>query len=299
MVLVVKASWTDHCSLSEGSYYACEEDNQCVIKAVASEAKYTNLTSCMVECESSEDYVAGEQEPMVFNWTFSALLSMPLYSFAFNCLIQFPPLLHELDNPTPGRAKAFVFTGISFSLVLYTMAAFAGYVSIICFVQYGGIYCKFQQHNLDGLNLTEIPFNVFINLLFNAFVNYSKSLRYLSFCDQTVGDVLDCYPFEDIYILWGRVALSFVLCCSFPLYSHAMRSSLHVHIWPEEDEMNWKGVFCSVTILLSALGIALLDADIDFILGFTGAIAATQLVVILPMLFMWKTVQLSKVSLFS
>ena len=121
--------------------------------------------------------------------------------------------------------------------------------------------------------------------------------RYFSFCEQTVGDVLDCYPFEDTFILWGRVALSFVLCCSFPLFSHAMRSILHVHIWPEDPEMSWKGVVCSIVIVFTVLGVALLDADIDFILGLTGALAATQLLVIIPMLFMWKTVQLAKVCL--
>ena len=124
-VIAFKAPWNNHCSISEESFYTCKE-NQCVIKSVLAEAQYTNLTSCMVGCEKNYEYVTGEEEPQKFVGSFSALLSIPLYSFAYTCQVQFPPLLHELDTPTAGRVKFFVFTGVLFSMMLYALSAFAG-----------------------------------------------------------------------------------------------------------------------------------------------------------------------------
>ena len=72
---------------------------------------------------------------------------------------------------------------------------------------------------------------------------------------------------------------------------------MHIHIWPKEQEMNWKGVLCSCVVLFSVLSITLLNADIDFILEFTGALAGTQLLIVIPMMLMWKTEKVLKVKL--
>lgn len=43
------------------------------------------------------------------------------------------------------------------------------------------------------------------------------SSGYMSYCNLTKGNLLGCYPANDAAVLVARVALVFVLTCSYPL----------------------------------------------------------------------------------
>jgi hypothetical protein len=105
---------------------------------------------------------------------------------------------------------------------------------------------------------------------------------YVAFCDKTTACILESFPASDNIIIAARIAICCVLSCVFPLFSHAIRGSIHRQFFESEEETGLKGVITTFLIVLVPSIIGVVNPPLDVVLGLAGAVAAVQLMLIIP-----------------
>lgn len=81
-----------------------------------------------------------------------------------------------------------------------------------------------------------------------------------------------------------RLAFGFSICCTFPALHYAARRALDQVLFhsKEGDAPTWRLVVETAAIVGSTLVIGLRFTDVAVVLGFTGAVAGTSILFILP-----------------
>ncbi len=105
---------------------------------------------------------------------------------------------------------------------------------------------------------------------------------YIAFCNKTTACILESFPASDNVIIAARIAICCVLCCVFPLFSHAIRGSVHRQFFESEEETGLKGIVTTFIIVAVPSVIGVINPPLDVVLGFAGAVAAVQLMLIIP-----------------
>lgn len=107
---------------------------------------------------------------------------------------------------------------------------------------------------------------------------------YLSFCDRSCPNILDCYPANNRPILLARIGIVFILLFSFPLASFAVRLGF--------DRMF--GLTTVTHFLVTAAVVAFANVvaiefdNLALVLGLNGAIGGSIIVQIFPGLCAWE-----------
>ncbi|GMI02761.1 hypothetical protein TrVE_jg12328 [Triparma verrucosa] len=176
--------------------------------------------------------------------------SLPIFCFAFNCQVQFLPIVAELKGGRSENGKTKV-----------TCLIF-GVMCGVC-----GLYC------LDA------------------------SVGYLSFCEDTLNNVLDCYEEDDVLVKVARIGFVVTLMFSFPLYSTAVVTSVHslTSGSNSNDELSRRRRVTLATAIVGSMAVIVsFDPPLDAVLGLTGAVGGCSLVYVFPGLFYYKAVQMTK-----
>jgi amino acid permease len=185
------------------------------------------------------DGVCSSGTAPVDEFVFSGSLgtSLPIFCFAFNCQVQFIPIVRELSDATASRVRSLVLGSMFFVLVLYSLDAGMGY---------------------------------------------------LTFCQDTLNNILDCYSEDDVLVTISQWAFTLILSFSFPLYSTAIATAADNIIGGEGQGSNPRR-FALVTAIIGSMAvITLFNPSLDAVLGLTGAIGGCALVYVFPGIFYHK-----------
>lgn len=101
---------------------------------------------------------------------------------------------------------------------------------------------------------------------------------YLSFCDRSCPNILDCYPANNRMILYARIALVLILLFSFPLASYNVRLSFNKRL----GLTTVTHFLVTFALVAFANVVAVQFKDLAVILGLNGAIGGSILVQIFP-----------------
>ncbi|KNC51047.1 uncharacterized protein AMSG_12027 [Thecamonas trahens ATCC 50062] len=115
-------------------------------------------------------------------------------------------------------------------------------------------------------------------------------LGYLSYGTEVRGDLLNNYSASDIYVNLGRVALTVVLACTYPLVFLPLRETtlglIVTHVWASAPVTRlWFRII--VVLLLNGItyGVAYLAPNLSAVLALVGATCGNLLAFILPGMF--------------
>merc|ERR1712130_595974 len=190
-----------------------------------------------------------------------------------------------MGGESPSEAAHLGITGGNIVLSQFTSGLFKALPLFVfaynCQVQFVSYKYNMYNPNTKRVRLMLSATMVFCMIIYMA----NASGGYLTFCGETLPNLLDSYKSNDDLILPARAALSFVLSCSYPLYSHAIRSSLELTFFDNDRSRKQKQIFYYGSTLLivgSMTAIAIFFKELDQVLGLTGAIAGSSLVYILP-----------------
>ncbi|GMH89359.1 hypothetical protein TL16_g11431 [Triparma laevis f. inornata] len=176
--------------------------------------------------------------------------SLPIFCFAFNCQVQFLPLVAELKG---GREEG-------------------GETKVLCLIF--GVMC-----GVCGLYCLD------------------ASVGYLSFCEDTLNNILDCYGEDDVLIKISRIGFVVTLMFSFPLYSTAVVTSVHSLTSSSSSSrgLSFGRRISLATIIVGSMAVIVsFDPPLDAVLGLTGAIGGCSLVYVFPGLFYCRAVRKMK-----
>jgi len=105
------------------------------------------------------------------------------------------------------------------------------------------------------------------------------------FGDALLGDVLlNLATLDGRFFQLLRLAFGLSVCCTFPALHYATRRALDQMLFhsKEGDAPCWRLVVLTAAIVGTSLAIGLSSRNVEIVLGFTGAIAATTILFILP-----------------
>jgi len=125
VVFIQMPAFSDVCQLAEVSMYTCVK-GQCVVEPRSLKATYLNLTSCAQGCEGSNGPAVSE--PIWANFGSGLWQSLPLFIYAFNCVVPFVPILTEMKRKRPTRIRTTLTFAVTVCLIAYCMCAFGGYL---------------------------------------------------------------------------------------------------------------------------------------------------------------------------
>eukprot|EP00730_Choanoeca_flexa_P020163 TRINITY_DN9859_c0_g1_i2.p1 TRINITY_DN9859_c0_g1~~TRINITY_DN9859_c0_g1_i2.p1 ORF type:complete len:446 (+),score=82.40 TRINITY_DN9859_c0_g1_i2:106-1443(+) len=111
---------------------------------------------------------------------------------------------------------------------------------------------------------------------------------YLTFFEDTQGNVLLNYDVDDVYIMVGRLGVAVVVLCSFPLLMHPCLDALQQMVFPDKPFTYTRRFILMIAAVGSAYAIAMLVSDVSLVLGIAGATGSTSISFILPPLFVLK-----------
>ena len=108
---------------------------------------------------------------------------------------------------------------------------------------------------------------------------------YLSFCDRVCPNILDCYPAENVLVLFARVSLIMILVCTFPVYAFPVRLALLRALKVKKQNKQKMSDALSLLIVFSALTLANIFSNLDVVIGLTGATCGVSTLILLPGIF--------------
>lgn len=123
------------------------------------------------------------------------------------------------------------------------------------------------------------------------------SVGYLSFCEDTLNNILDCYGEDDVLIKISRIGFVVTLMFSFPLYSTAVVTSVHslTRSSNSSSGLSFGRRISLATIIVGSMAVIVsFDPPLDAVLGLTGAIGGCSLVYVFPGLFYCRAVRKMK-----
>lgn len=126
VVFIQMPPLSDMCQLAEASMYTCSND-RCIVEPRFLRATYLNLTSCAEGCEGFKGPLVPE--PIWANFGPGLWQSLPLFIYAFNCVVPFVPILNEMKRKQAPRVRSTLTFAVTVCLIAYCMCAFGGYLA--------------------------------------------------------------------------------------------------------------------------------------------------------------------------
>ena len=119
---------TGACTLSDTASFICKSA-ECVIENDPRKYIYTNLTSCLEQCEhcTSPTGLAHTFSPI--HYTAGAFFSLPFFCFSSTCQVQFVPILAEMKEPSKKNVLKVLTYSFLMIFVVYVIASVSGYYS--------------------------------------------------------------------------------------------------------------------------------------------------------------------------
>ncbi|EDQ89351.1 uncharacterized protein MONBRDRAFT_37064 [Monosiga brevicollis MX1] len=111
---------------------------------------------------------------------------------------------------------------------------------------------------------------------------------YLTFFEETQGNVLLNYEVDDKFVMVGRLGVALVVLCSFPLMMHPCGDIAVEMLLPQRRFDTWPRVGVIITIIGVAYAIAMTVTDVSLVIGLAGSTGSTCISFILPPLFILK-----------
>ncbi|KAK8790862.1 hypothetical protein WA158_005493 [Blastocystis sp. Blastoise] len=219
------------------------------------------------------------------------LASIANYSCkASQCIIESNPLVASTDvSQCIEMCEQGSVTGdsrLDLNSFLFTLSSFFSLpffgFSNCCQVQFVPILARLREPTSKRVNIVIYSsfIVVFIVYCIDAFAGY------WSFCGFTTSNILDSYPVSDIWILFCRIAISVDLCFSIPLFTHPMRDMFFTLINFNPKYIH--NALVSVTVLIIAVIVAILFPNLSAVLGITGSLGSSSLMLIFPGLMYYK-----------
>jgi len=117
---------------------------------------------------------------------------------------------------------------------------------------------------------------------------------YLTFYDHTNGNILINYPDGDILISIGKIALTIIICFSYPVLGYPAREIFDQMVFNFHPAPKWRVIGEATAFFLITYLLAVAVPGITFIFGLIGATAGNLFIFILPGYFYLATLHVKE-----
>jgi len=108
---------------------------------------------------------------------------------------------------------------------------------------------------------------------------------YVQFGNQIQGNILNNYPDEDVFISLARIALSLIMCFSYPVLGYSARDIFDQCFFKTRSPPYSRILTESAVFVVLSLVLAIAVPGIQIIFGIVGASFGNMIVYILPAIF--------------
>ena len=105
---------------------------------------------------------------------------------------------------------------------------------------------------------------------------------YLSFGDKTQGNVLNNFPNDNLMVNIARLCFGLNMLTTLPLECFVCREVMTLYYFPHEAHNPNRHLIFTTSLVLSAMGMALITCDLGIVFELVGATSACALAYILP-----------------
>ncbi|KAK4575375.1 hypothetical protein LTR86_001229 [Recurvomyces mirabilis] len=105
---------------------------------------------------------------------------------------------------------------------------------------------------------------------------------YLSFGDRTQGNVLNNFPTDSVMINIARLCFGLNMITTLPLECFVCREVMTTYYFPSEPHNPNRHLIFTTSLVISAMGMALITSDLGIVFELVGATSACALAYILP-----------------
>ncbi|WPH00998.1 Hypothetical protein R9X50_00383200 [Acrodontium crateriforme] len=105
---------------------------------------------------------------------------------------------------------------------------------------------------------------------------------YLSFGDKTKGNVLNNFPFDNVLVNIARLCFGLNMITTLPLECFVCREVMTLYYFPHEPFQPNRHIIFTTSLVVSAMGVALVTCDLGVVFELVGATSACALAYILP-----------------
>jgi len=178
-------------------------------------AQYSDWPSCAEGCEGTKG--APLSPPILWNAGIGLWQSLPLFIYAFNCVVPFVPILIEMKRKRAARVRTTLTFAVTVCFISYCMCAFGGYLAFCDKACPNILDCYPADNALVLPARVALLINlIFIVPLFNVIVRSCVEKQIGLVSDAPGADVTESKrPFCSLLLTFFLVGSSNALACVF------------------------------------------------------------------------------------